>query len=86
MVTLTEPGGGHLRHLRQKADVQMVKDITLENIAQPMSRPEFEQLPLKSHHPPYSAWGLWGDDDQAGTVVRSLHEYSSSPMGGSCCP
>ena len=32
------------------------------------SRPAFEQLPLRSGDPQWSAWGLWGDDDQLGAL------------------
>lgn len=34
-----------------------------------MARPRFEDLPLSSSHPPFSAWGLWGLDDELGTLV-----------------
>lgn len=30
--------------------------------------PEFAELPLDPSHPPYSAWGLWGQDDELGTL------------------
>ncbi|KAL3418176.1 hypothetical protein PVAG01_09891 [Phlyctema vagabunda] len=30
--------------------------------------PSFKDLPLQKNHPPYSAWGLWGVDDEAGTL------------------
>jgi len=32
------------------------------------TRPRFEDLPLKPDHPKGSAWGLWGDDDECGTL------------------
>jgi kynurenine formamidase len=32
------------------------------------SRPKFEDLPLKSGDPKASAWGLWGDGDELGTL------------------
>jgi hypothetical protein len=32
------------------------------------SRPAFEDLPLRDGDPPFSAWGLYGDDDQLGTL------------------
>lgn len=31
-------------------------------------RPNFEALPLKEGDPPYSAWGLYGDNDELGTL------------------
>ncbi|KAI0470896.1 hypothetical protein GGR56DRAFT_682962 [Xylariaceae sp. FL0804] len=32
--------------------------------------PDFDALPLRASDPPYSAWGLYGDDDQLGTLNR----------------
>jgi len=32
------------------------------------SRPSFDALPLHPDHPPYSAWGLYGEDDELGTL------------------
>jgi len=32
------------------------------------TRPTFDQLPLQPDHPRRSAWGLWGADDQLGTL------------------
>lgn len=32
------------------------------------SRPPFEALPLRLDDPPYSAWGLYGEDDELGTL------------------
>lgn len=31
-------------------------------------RPTFDQLPLQKEDPPFSAWGLYGSDDQLGTL------------------
>jgi hypothetical protein len=31
-------------------------------------RPEFSELPLAPTDPPASAWGLWGDQDELGTL------------------
>ncbi|KAB8205144.1 putative cyclase-domain-containing protein [Aspergillus parasiticus] len=31
-------------------------------------RPRFDELPLKKGHPKGSAWGLWGDHDERGTL------------------
>ena len=33
-----------------------------------ISRPRFDELPLKQGHPKGSAWGLWGDHDERGTL------------------
>jgi hypothetical protein len=30
--------------------------------------PPFSSLPLNKGDPPHSAWGLWGKDDQLGTL------------------
>lgn len=32
------------------------------------SFPKFSELPLDPTHPPHSAWGLWGLDDDLGTL------------------
>ncbi|KAI9669389.1 MAG: hypothetical protein M1831_000425 [Alyxoria varia] len=32
--------------------------------------PAFSELPLKRQDPPYSAWALYGDDDELGTLNR----------------
>jgi Putative cyclase len=34
----------------------------------PERLPTFDELPIKPHYPPRSAWGLFGDDDQIGTL------------------
>jgi len=31
-------------------------------------RPSFDSLPLHPSDPPYSAWGLYGKDDELGTL------------------
>ena len=31
-------------------------------------RPRFDELPLKQGDPKGSAWGLWGDHDECGTL------------------
>ncbi len=33
-----------------------------------MSRPPFESLPLNKSDPPFAAWGLYGSDDELGTL------------------
>ena len=30
--------------------------------------PSYDELPYKPGNPPRSAWGLWGDYDQIGTI------------------
>lgn len=34
----------------------------------PTARPAFEDLPLDPTHPKASAWGLWGKNDELGTL------------------
>lgn len=52
--------------LRRKIQVQHVEnEVTKEQTI----LPKFEDLPLGKDDPPYSAWGLWGDNDEVGTVV-----------------
>lgn len=36
--------------------------------------PSFDSLPLRKGDPPYSAWGLYGDDDELGTLNRLTDE------------
>lgn len=33
-----------------------------------MSCPSFDELPLRKDDPPFSAWGLYGPDDELGTL------------------
>lgn len=37
-------------------------------------QPKFEVLPLKKGDPPYSAWGLYGPDDELGMLNRLTNE------------
>ena len=34
----------------------------------PERLPAFDELPIKPDLPPHSAWGVFGDDDQIGTL------------------
>jgi hypothetical protein len=34
----------------------------------PQPLPDFDELPINSDYPPHSAWGLFGHDDQIGTL------------------
>lgn len=36
--------------------------------SKPVHRPRFEDLPIRKGDPECSAWGLWGDEDEAGTL------------------
>ena len=33
-----------------------------------MGLPRYEELPIDPGHPPGSSWGVWGDDDELGTL------------------
>jgi hypothetical protein len=35
---------------------------------EPPAHPPFSSLPLRKGDPPHSAWGLWGEDDNLGTL------------------
>lgn len=36
--------------------------------------PKFSDLPLHSSHPAHSAWGLWGSEDELGTLNQLTPE------------
>ncbi|KAI1270324.1 putative cyclase-domain-containing protein [Xylariaceae sp. FL1019] len=38
------------------------------NSSSRIRRPRFDELPLKPDDPPVSAWGLWGPDDELGSL------------------
>jgi hypothetical protein len=38
------------------------------------SYPKFTELPLDPSHPPHTAWGLWGMDDELGTLNHLTEE------------
>jgi len=44
----------------------------------PKPRPPFESLPLRDGDPPFSAWGLYGDDDQLGALNLLTDENTLS--------
>lgn len=48
------------------SDIQFEKDQN--------GQPKFETLPLKKGDPPYSAWGLYGPDDELGMLNRLTDE------------
>ena len=39
-----------------------------------MDIPRFADLPLRKGDPPYSAWGMYGPDDELGTLNRLTDE------------
>jgi hypothetical protein len=42
-----------------------------------LPRPEFNDLPLAPNHPKASAWGLWGKNDELGTLNLLIPEVVS---------
>jgi hypothetical protein len=42
-----------------------------------MNYPSFDELPLRQGDPPFSAWSLWGEDDELGTLVGLRNMYTS---------
>lgn len=55
----------------QKGDMKMEYNediIRVDGVALDRSKPRFEDLPLNPSHPQGSAWGLWGEDDERGTL------------------
>lgn len=46
-----------------------------------LQRPAFEDLPLGADHPPWSAWGLWGEDDELGTLNLLTPEVTRKAAG-----
>jgi hypothetical protein len=61
----------------EKSTVQHIETLACN---EPRLLPAFDDLPLRAGDPKYSAWGLWGVDDQAGTLVSpaSLVEFKAS--------
>lgn len=43
--------------------------------------PDFEALPVKPGNPLHSAWGLWGDDDEVGTLNLLTEERVLAAAG-----
>lgn len=53
---------------RRHHDNQIKVFLEPHNIVLYTMRPKFDDLPLKEGDPPFSAWGLYGADDQLGTL------------------
>ncbi|MEP7272657.1 MAG: cyclase family protein [Acidobacteriota bacterium] len=47
----------------------------------PVQLPSYDELPIKPHHPPRSAWGVFGDDDQIGTLNLLTPERVAAAAG-----
>lgn len=45
-----------------------ISEAESQNPIPSVSRPRFDDLPLRQGDPKGSAWGLWGDDDERGTL------------------
>lgn len=45
-----------------------------EHVTDKNGIPSFDSLPLRKGDPPYSAWGLYGDNDELGTLNRLTDE------------
>lgn len=45
--------------------------------SRPSTIPPFSSLPLNKSDPPFSAWGLYGPDDQLGFLNRQTNEVVS---------
>src|SRR5215475_8006503 len=43
--------------------------------------PTFDELPIKPDYPPRSAWGVFGDDDQIGTLNLLTPERVAAAAG-----
>lgn len=58
--------------------IQSIKDImstsSTKIVLNENGIPPFENLPLRKGDPPYSAWGLYGDNDELGTLNRQTDE------------
>lgn len=54
------------------------------------SRPSFDALPLREGDPKASAWGLWGDNDELGTLnlltASLVKEAASEVLTGETIP
>ncbi|CAG8325293.1 unnamed protein product [Penicillium salamii] len=55
-------------HLDPKDGYHTAKSIANANMTAYVTRPRFDDLPLHPSHPKGSAWGLWGAEDERGTL------------------
>lgn len=59
------------------ARVKQISDSLTCKMAPQLNKngiPAFDSLPLRDGDPPHSAWGLYGDGDQLGTLNRLTDE------------
>ncbi|KAJ5820370.1 hypothetical protein N7474_005961 [Penicillium riverlandense] len=52
----------------ENGNLAVMSTYHLSDSGSTFTRPHFDQLPLQPHHPKGSAWGLWGTDDERGTL------------------
>ena len=50
-------------------------------VPRPSTIPPFSSLPLNESDPPFSAWGLYGPDDQLGFLNRQTDEVVAEAAG-----
>lgn len=43
--------------------------------------PSYDELPIDSKYPDHTAWGLWGDDDNLGTLNLLTEERIANVSG-----
>jgi hypothetical protein len=53
---------------RPSEHIALTTHPSSETMAPPSKLPSFDQLPLNEGDPPYSAWGLWGEDSALGSL------------------
>src|SRR5262249_32668013 len=59
-------GGGEEASDELRPNNLRQRSLTLMGL--PERLPDFDDLPIKPDYPPHSAWGVFGDDDQIGTL------------------
>lgn len=55
--------------------------LILLQISFTMSLPTFDELPVRPNAPKAAAWGVWGDDDELGTLNHLTPESVKAAMG-----
>ena len=46
----------------------------------PKTLPRYRELPIDPRHPPKTAWGLFGDDDNVGMGYKILKDAGGAPL------
>jgi hypothetical protein len=60
--------GRLLRKNNQAEDLGDLKSCEITTVLVNVQRPAFDELPLRKGDPKGSAWNLWGQDDELGTL------------------